>query len=255
MPLMLRCVPETNHFHLCCLCSFPLRSSTIAIGYLATAISAYRCYSDWKRLVSNQREAAATPYNKEVLRVTDTNGWLMFDMAATATNAVLYFFLIVGIHCNVPVLMLPHLMLYFALVPTLTFLDTVFTISYDYTPANFMPKSVTCIILIALQVYLWITQYNCYRQMVEQKYCTCDLPLHKPSPVVTTTPAPAPPPSPPPQPPHWIQQEEERDVEGSLSAFLTLYTLSMMDNQNQHTETVAGTRDKETREYRQEEGF
>ncbi|KDR06600.1 hypothetical protein L798_03574 [Zootermopsis nevadensis] len=73
-----------------------------------------------------------------------------------------------------------------------------------------------------LIMYLWMVQYNCYRQFVEKRHCTCG----KLS-IVTSESG--------DRGTFYTTEEFEEDY-SALTAVFTMYALTMMDNENNHAQ-------------------
>lgn len=71
-------------------------------------------------------------------------------------------------------------------------------------------------------MYLWMVQYNCYRQFVEKRHCTCG----KLS-IVTSESG--------DRGTFYTTEEFEEDY-SALTAVFTMYALTMMDNENNHAQ-------------------
>jgi hypothetical protein len=65
--------------------------------------------------------------------------------------------------------------------------------------------------------YLWVTQYNCYRQFVEKRRCTCG----KASEAVKKSPENG-----------MYRMEDRQDDYSALGAVFTMYALTMLNNED-----------------------
>jgi hypothetical protein len=65
--------------------------------------------------------------------------------------------------------------------------------------------------------YLWVTQYNCYRQFVEKRHCTCGKASEAMKKCAES---------------RMYHIEERQDDYSALGAVFTMYALTMLNNEN-----------------------
>jgi hypothetical protein len=65
--------------------------------------------------------------------------------------------------------------------------------------------------------YLWVTQYNCYRQFVEKRHCTCGKASEALKKCAESG---------------MYHIDEKQDDYSALGAVFTMYALTMLNNEN-----------------------
>jgi len=87
----------------------------------------------------------------------------------------------------------------------------------DVSLSTLVLKSVTNV--SGIVTFLWMVQYNCYRQFVEKRRCTCGE-------VIKAM----------PQYPEMYHAEGSQENYSALSAVFTMYAVTMMNNEHNHAQ-------------------
>lgn len=96
--------------------------------------------------------------------------------------------------------------------------DAVVVVDDDDVIILYSGPEMTC--LSGILTHLWVTQYNCYRQFVEKRHCTCGK-ASKAAPQSMVRGS------------LHLEEAVQNDY-SALTAAFTMYALSMMNNENSH---------------------
>ncbi|XP_023702849.1 uncharacterized protein LOC111862029 isoform X2 [Cryptotermes secundus] len=154
--------------------------------------------------------------------VSESTEFLIFELGAYMTMALLSVLLLLGVHCEIPVLMLPYLLMQLLLVTLLAVLHTMLALVSTGSSMGYGFLVVTiCAAFIGMTSYLWVTQYNCYRQSIEKRRCTCGKASEAMRKCADSG---------------MYHTEEKQDDYSALGAVFTMYALTMLNNENNQTQ-------------------